>query len=364
MKKLFLILWPIVLTSCYLEKDVLPDNSPWQYALPSEKGMRESSLLDLDGALNINYYKEVTALAIIKDDHLIFENYYSGSSRNTLKPIGNATYTFMVMIMDAFMQDGLITNLDQPIYELLPEYESIFASDPDKKQITINHLISHKSGISWNEFEVSAVRETSDFIKMKQTTDWTKYVLSMPLLSDPGVRITKNTGTGMILAKIYQNILGDYPLIFYMQDNFLTPLEINHFIWEPDSKGILNGVDGLYISNLDWAKIGYLVANEGRWVNKERILSRDWVLDLVTPQLINSKSYNYGLGWQIFTDEFIQQYFIQANSLYFLNGDIGQTLVVDPTQNLIIAIMAENYYEHNFYNPSLNIFQRVIYAIE
>lgn len=364
MTKILLIASMFVLASCYLSEELPPDQDIWAYGLPSSTGLSDSSLLTLDANLKTANHGFVTGLIVIKNDHLVFENYYNSSSRYRLHPIGRATFTVTILMLHELIADGYIASLDAPIHTYLPSYEAIFADDPRKKAITFRHLLAHRSGLSWNESLVNTQRSDSDFLQMRSTSDWVGYVLSRPLESEPGLRTAINTGSGVILMKIFKNVLGSQDLQTYFEDRLFSALEITNFTWNTTPDNIPDGSTGLNLTAMDYAKIGYLTLQEGRWANKQRVIDREWMLDITSAQVPVGFDYSLGYGWWVFTEDFLSRYLYGIDNIYFISAEGGQNIYVIPDQQMVVCIMAENYYYTSIFNPSLVILLKTLEAAE
>ncbi len=350
-----------VISSCYVS-DVLPEDQPfWSYGQPRDFGFDESLLLKLDSQIVSKDFDEINSLIIIKDDHIIFENYYDGSFRNRLRPLDVATFGYTVAFMDLFIQRGLIGNLDDPIYLYLPEYDTLFQDDPTKRLITFRHLLDQVSGLSWNQFSFYSYSPSGDFSRMKaNSSDWTAYILNRSLSPAPGLQLAINSGVGIILCKIYQNLLGEEDLLEFFTEHYFAPLQITDFTWARDPSGTLDGATGLSMNNLDHAKLAMILSGRGRTPAKQRILSEEWVGEMAKTQREYSVRYDFGYGLRILKEESVA--FYELAGYVNLRGDIGQQFYIAPNEELIIAIGAENYGEDYFYNNSLFLFLRVLDA--
>ena len=49
------------------------------------------------------------------------------------------------------IDDGYLISIKTPIADFLPEYEDVLSTDSLKKNITIEQLLTHRSGLSWDE---------------------------------------------------------------------------------------------------------------------------------------------------------------------------------------------------------------------
>ncbi len=350
-----LIIWSaILLSSCYISDDVAPDESVWEYAAPSEVDLNDDNLLQLDADIKSEEYDKVTGLIIVKDDKLVFENYYD-SQRGELKPIGRASLICAILLLDHFISQGYISGLDAPIYQYLPEYESAFENDIEKRQITIRHLLIHRSGLSWNEGIVNTERSESDIWQMKRSVDWAGYVLNKQLEAPPGLRTSINSAHGILLAKIYQNVLKETSLTSVIDELLFQPLGIKEFLIEQSRDSTLDLANGIWLSTMDYAKIGYLILQEGRWKDRVRVINRDWVLDMISVQNTVSYEYSYGYGWWIFTPDFINLRIPSAENCFFISGGSGENLYLLPDLNMLVCISAENPFSGTIYNKSLVI---------
>ncbi len=355
MNRFLLIALLLSLSGCYLSEDVGPDQDVWEYALPRDVALSNQVLSALDQTIKDEEHGLINGLVIVKDDKLIFENYYTGGDRGSTFTIGRASFTIAVLLFQEFVNSGLITSIDDPIYKYLPEYSEIFENSPLKKEITFRHLLSHKSGLIWNESLVSSIRSSSDLQLMRNTADWTGHVLSKQLEASPGLRTGINSGTGIVISKIYQTILGDENLESLIIDKLFTPLSITNFEINKSPDGTLNLVDGISLGTFDFAKLGYLTLLEGRWKDKTRIFDRDWLLDTQTLTTVFSANYGIGLGWWIFAQSFVDQRLQGADDCIFISGGNGTNLYIMPSINMIVCVSAENNYNSSIYNPSLAI---------
>ncbi|WKN41865.1 serine hydrolase domain-containing protein [Tunicatimonas pelagia] len=88
----------------------------------------------------------------------------------------------------------------------------------------------------------------------------------------------------------------------------------------------------IFISARDLAKIGAMVAQQGKWINRQ-IVSRNWIRDSAQPHSKFSRSIGpydaYGYSWWVDEDE---------QTIWF-DGFGGQFLLIDPKRNLSISQM-------------------------
>ena len=334
----------ILFGSCvFTNENLAPDQQTWNYALPNQFNLINDEFINLNEAILNDEYKNIQALVIIKDDQLIFENYYLDQQREDLNNIDNATNILASIAIGMAIDDGYLISIETPIAELLPEYENELSNDSLKKTITIRQLLTHRSGLSWDE-----IVSENDLEEMMNSNDWVKNLLKKPLDAIPGGRYNFNSGASMILSKIIQNLTNE-TLSSYIDRRLFKALEIEGWLWTTDPSGTTNATNGLYLTQLDFTKIGYLLLKNGVWKDQV-ILSDDWIHESTNAQHQPSYSYSLGYLWFQFTEE-------QGNTPYnskrtfYIPGQTGYHLYINPEENLIVSVGAKNYF-YRFFGPS------------
>ena len=268
----------ILFGSCvFTNENLAPDQQTWNYALPNQFNLINDEFINLNEAILNDEYKNIQALVIIKDDQLIFENYYLDQQREDLNNIDNATNILTSIAIGMAIDDGYLISIETPIADLLPEYENELSNDSLKKTITIRQLLTHRSGLSWDE-----IVSENDLEEMMNSDDWVKNLLKKPLDAIPGGRYNFNSGASMILSKIIQNLTNE-TLSSYIDRRLFKALEIEEWLWTADPSGTTNATNGLHLTQLDFTKIGYLLLKNGLW-RDQVILSENWIDESTTSQ--------------------------------------------------------------------------------
>ena len=99
----------ILFGSCvFTNENLAPDQQTWNYALPNQFNLINDEFINLNEAILNDEYKNIQALVIIKDDQLIFENYYLDQQREDLNNIDNATNILTSIAIASPVSFGLL----------------------------------------------------------------------------------------------------------------------------------------------------------------------------------------------------------------------------------------------------------------
>lgn len=228
-------------------------------------------------------------------------------------------------------------SLDDTLVSIFNETRPAF-SFHNIKDITVRHLLSMTTGITFNE--AAAATET----------DWVEgYLTSRPKF-EPGTRFDYNSMNSYMLSAIVHEKTG-ITMSEYLDKKIFSKMGITKYYWEKCPHGIEKGGWGLYIMPEDIAKIGQLYLNGGIW-NNEALISEKWVKLSTTA---HTKTYDY-MG----RFDYAYQIWRAKNDYAFIfNGMFGQNAVMIPEYNMIIVCTAGNdefFQKSNFFNITEQFF--------
>jgi CubicO group peptidase (beta-lactamase class C family) len=130
--------------SAHIQRDYWP-TARWCESSPQEQGMDPTRLLGLD-----TYIKEtrpyLNTLLIVRHGHIVFERYYKDYNLSSYQLLHSATKSVVSALIGIALKEGYLKNLDQKWEELLSEYFTP-KTDPQKRHITIRHLLKMTSGL-------------------------------------------------------------------------------------------------------------------------------------------------------------------------------------------------------------------------
>lgn len=326
----------------------------WQTASLSSVGMSTSRLVYLVNRIIDNSYTEVHSVVVVKNDKLVFEEYFPGHDflyngqnfhgayvnfdRNTRHDTHSVTKSFTSALVGIAVDKGLIQSVNDKIFDYFPDYSNLL--DQQKEKITVRHLLTMSSGFQWNEWDVSISQSNHDIIRLIFSSDPVYYVLSKPVVTDPGTEFYYNGGTVDLLGQIVKRSSG-MEVQNFSHANLFGPLGITNYNWQTMYGSNVTCCHGdVYITPRDMAKIGYLYLKKGIW-NGTRIISEEWINSSTQNHIAPPVSWAYGYGYLWW----LRRYFTGSSTYYSFNAEGwgGQQIIVIPSEEMVVVFTGANY---------------------
>jgi CubicO group peptidase (beta-lactamase class C family) len=362
---------PVLLTVliCFLfacEDPVNPSDESYTYTVPEETGdgwstaslssvgMNSDRIVTLVNKIKNNSYTEVHSVVIIKNDKLVFEEYFPGHDflyngqnfhgayvdfdRDTRHDTHSATKSFTSALVGAAIEKGFIQSVDEKIFDYFSDYSNLL--DQQKEKITIKHLLTMSSGFEWNEWDVPISQNNHDIIRLIFSSDPVYYVLSKPVVTEPGTAYYYNGGTVDLLGQLVKRASG-MGVENFSHSYLFGLLGITNYNWMTMyGSGVTCCHGDVYITPRDMAKFGYLYLKKGMW-NGTRIIPEEWVNNSfqnhITPPV--NWAYGYGYLW------WLRRYSAGGRLYYSFNAEGwgGQQIIIIPAENMVVVFTGANY---------------------
>lgn len=346
----------LIITSCYYDESIPEDQNVWPVAQPKELEMDEARLLEMDSVIIAQPGQGIESVVVVKSGNLIYEKYYYGNDRSTQFELGGVSSFVSNLALGRAIDMGLINSVSDSIYKYLPDFAEEFEDFPLKKNITFEHLMTMKSGISWNELSGVFDGQLSDIDRMIESEDWAEFLIKKPLDALPGTRYAYNSAIPILIAETIENEYGDGIQNFLVNEVFAS-MNVGSFDVARIGENT-NLAWGVSLSTLDLAKLGYLYLDEGRWF-EEQIISSEYVRSSVDVQTNIDYFNNFGWMWWRYADTSGFLSFLEENDTFFAGGIGEQRLYVVPHLELVVAITGKNQ-RADFDLPSPLIFRDYI----
>lgn len=356
MKLLTLILGICLSISTYGQRRPIP-NLPLMSV--EEAGFNRDSINALDDLISNFSQNDFRGMVVIKNNKLVIEYYYTTFWRNQILDIRSAGKSITSLLLGVAIKEGLVQNLDQDVYSFFPKakYPSMHE---DYKKVKIKHLLDMASGL---DADSDDYRTPGHAGKWNGKDEWVEYMLSVPLAEEPGKRWVYADINAALIGAIIEEKSG-MSLRDFATEKVFNPLGIKEFYWYTNASNQTVAAGTLYMSTLDFAKLGTLVINEGKWGN-EQIVQADYIEKLLARKVFSLSSYwnlldQYGMLW------YKNQGTSNGKKIDYLwaSGNGGNHLVVIPEENIVIALTAAAYGPGYGHSRTRAILNKLLNAIE
>ena len=304
-------------------------NIGWKTSTPEQQGMDSAKLRIADEFIQ-NRLPDAFSLLVVKNGYLVFEKYYSWGSPEKITVIHSVTKSVMSSLIGIALDKNYLGSVDQKLIEFFPEYITD-QSDPRKKEIRLEDLLTMSAGFRWNDRGPS-------MRNWYTSSDWVKFAIQLPLENNPGEVFNYNSSISHLLSIILSKSTKTSTLDFADQ-NLFKPIGISGF-WRQDPQGYHIGGFGLGLSARDLAKFGFLYLNNGYW-NGVSIVPEYWVEESTRQRMFSHNLYGptyYGYQW------WIKQ--VDGCFSYRAWGRRGQFIVVIPELDMVIVVTSETGQPH------------------
>ncbi|MCD4731959.1 MAG: beta-lactamase family protein [Bacteroidales bacterium] len=354
------------LFSCIKDKNPISQVRNYQYEIPEQTddgwetaslasvGMNETPLLNLLDELNEIDEHNIHSLIIIKNGKLVFEEYFPGDKFNLAQYTGetgfdrddthnlcSATKSFTSALIGIAIDNGYIQSVNQKVFDFFPEYSYILNSTPEKGDLSIEHLLTMRSGIEWDDETYSYYDPRNDMYQLFRSSNPVRYILLKPLIETPGTFFAYRNCNTNLLGAIIGKASGERLDVF--SENFVfSKLGITDFEWQMINSNVVFCSGDLRLRPRDMAKFGYLFLNGGVWQG-EQIISQNWI-DISTAKYSILSNYwsdldGYGYQWWIWDNVNGVEF-----KAYAASGWGGQWIIVSPNSNMVFVTTGGNYY--------------------
>jgi CubicO group peptidase (beta-lactamase class C family) len=203
--------------------------------------------------------------------------------------------------------------------------------DDARSTITFQNLLQMNAGLDWNE---AAQGDNPDQgYGLFEVADMAGYYVDQPMVATPGEVFNYSTGSSNLIASLVQDKVGGALSDYYrfIQNHLFKPLNITSAIVEFDAIGQPVGGAFHYLSTRDWAKLGQLYLNNGKW-NDQQILSEEWINKTLSPSTSNPL-----YGYQIWLNTDRGFWPSLPASTYAFRGFQGQVVMILPEHDIVLV---------------------------
>lgn len=289
-------------------------------------------------ALIQEQYINIAGIIVLKDNQIVYEDYFDGYNENNTIHIASVTKSIMSALIGIAIDQGLIKSINQKVLDYFPEYK-IKRGESTIQKITIQHLLTMTAPYKYR---------SEPYTKVYSSDDWTKAALDLLGGKSEIGEFNYSTVGIQILSGILSKATGKTVLDFATK-NLFVPLGLNipHNVsinskeqhiaflkdrhvtgWVVDPKGENTAGWGLTLTTRDMLKFGQLYLNRGLWHGKQ-IIQPKWIKNSLTEHS-QWGEFPYGYLWWIIKGKYY--------NCYAALGDGGNIIYIDPEKSIVIVI--------------------------
>lgn len=303
----------------------------WQNASPESQGMDSEQLAALLEFIR-DQQLDIHSVLIARHGVLVHETYFYPYTPETPHAIYSATKSVSGALIGIAIADGNIPSVQTPLLNLFPD-RTVQNVDARKQAITLEHLLTMSSGLSWRR---PATGGPPPVYAFQNSDDPVQFVLDRPVDDEPGAQFFYNSGGSHLLSAIVQERTGKTALDYARQKLF-GPLGIDDVSWESAAGGVNDGGTGIWLRPRDMARFGLLYLRQGEW-NGQQILPAEWVAAATTRHMPAPDKEGQGYPPTPNLVGYGYQWWINALGGYSAIGFGEQEIIVLPEQDLVIVI--------------------------
>ena len=294
------------------------DPQPWPYA----PGVATARIPDSVEAAFAGY--ETTAYLVVKDGEIVLEQYWDGYADTLWSNSFSMAKSVVSLLVGCAIDDGYIQSVEQPVADFLPG-DWAWRSEP----LRIRDLLTMSAGFQWDESAASLFSPTT---QIYYGGDLAAILYRTRFKERPGVHFEYQSGVTQLLAMVLTSAVGR-PLSDYASEKLWRPLGAEEdAIWSTDDKGVEKAFCCFNSNARDFARIGQLILQHGRW-NGVPLVDSAYVRTAVTPAdylRFGDQACTF-YGYQFWVAD------LRGHTMPYCRGILGQYIIVVPDENMVVV---------------------------
>jgi CubicO group peptidase (beta-lactamase class C family) len=273
------------------------------------------------------------SLLVSRGGDLVFERYYNGTRGDRPANIKSSAKSVISALVGIAINRRLIPDIQTPIVKYFAELAD--AADPRKREITVEHLLTMRSGL-----EGTSNRNYGAWVTSR---NWVQHALARPMFVAPGEEMEYSTGNSHLLSAILTRATGKSTWQF-ANEVLGRPLGFTLAQWPRDPQGIYFGGNDMLMTPRQMLAFGELYLKKGR-AGGQQVVPDSWVERSCEGRTRNRRPGNaafdatrgfdpmrdrkYGYGWWVHE--------LRGYDTCFAWGYGGQYIFVLPELDLVMV---------------------------
>lgn len=268
--------------------------------------------------------RSITGMVVLSGGAVVHEVYRLGTGPDDLRMSWSVAKSALSLLMGTLVDDGTITDLDAPVTRHVP---ALRGSAYDGA--TIRNVMQMASGVAFDENYMdfwSDINRMGRVLALGGSMDGFAAGQSARR-GAPGADWQYVSIDTHVLGMVIRGATGrSIPEL--MEERLFRPLGLNRDpYYVTDGDGVAFVLGGLNLTTRDYARIGQLVANDGRW-NGRQLVSAEWLAESTADSAPGGVGYGY-------------QWWIPPQATpgeVYARGVYGQFVWIDRDHDVVIAV--------------------------
>jgi CubicO group peptidase (beta-lactamase class C family) len=295
-------------------------------------------------------HNDLHSVVVIQQGETITEQYYNGGDSNTLVDVRSAGKSVTSLLFGIARDKNYIKGLDDKVSQYLPE-----SAGTPVGRVRFDHLLTMRTGLDADSNDPKSVGIEDN---MDASDDPFAFIFTVPSKNEAGEQYVYNSLAAYTAGLVIGKATGE-GLEGFARRQLFEPLNIKHFDWQEDQAGYTKGQGNLFITAPDFARIGLMVLNGGRY-NGKQVVSKTWIEESLKSHVDVSKiefnAIGYGYYW------FYQEYDFgdEKIGVHFASGNGGNKIYIIPEYDMVVSIMSTAYGQGRGHRRSEEILKAVL----
>lgn len=308
----------------------------WEFETLESLTTNKNLLEDFKAKIQDSTLYGVDALVIVKDEKIVFEEYFNGYTADSLHDIRSAGKSITSALVGIAIKKDFIASDEETIIEnFKPDY-SIDHLSPEKEQIQIKHLLTMSAGWDCDDWNENSLGNT---MHLPGLPDDFGFILNLPMIKSNGESFSYCSGGANLLGEIIrrksQMSLKDFANKYLINRIGITN---NEWFIAPDPQNYEFSGGGNFLRPRDLARFGLLYLNGGQWQG-EQVIPKEWIRKSTEKQIETGDDGDYGYLW------WIKKYRFKNRVVngFEASGNGGNKITVVPELNMVIILTGSAY---------------------
>lgn len=299
--------------------------------------------------------RSLTAIVVLKDGEIAFEDYYLGTDADDRRISWSVAKSYLSALLGILVYEGAIESIDEPVVLYAP---SLTGTAYDGA--TIRNVLQMTSGVHFNEnyqdFN-SDINRMGRVFALGRSLD--RFVTRVSQQDrEPGIAWQYVSIDTHVIGMVIQGATGR-SITELMAEKLIKPMGLEaRPYYLTDGHGTAFVLGGLNMTTRDYARFGQMFLQRGYW-NGQQIVPEEWVAaSTIASSPTAEGDIRYGYQWWVPND---------ATAGEFLaRGVYGQYVYINRPAEVVVAINSADraFQESGVFDETLTMFRQIASSLK